>query len=359
MKVLHLPDASAGFAWQLSHGEKSLGLNSEVLIKNRSLYGYPADEVMNVDGSKLDKFAQLSTKFWKIRNSYDVFHFNMGTSLLHFPHLNLNHLELPFYPKNKPLFVTYNGCDARQKFPTMKRALVAACHESECYGGQCNTGELDEQRRAGIDKMSRYVSHMWAVNPDLLHFLPSDRSSFLPYPILERATEYKSAYSKKRLRIVHAPTNRAAKGSVYVLDALSRIQRDRPDEVEVILVEGKTHLEALAIYESADLIIDQILIGWYGGFAVETMHMGKPVIVRVAEEDLKFIPPQMSKDLRETILNADPSSIYSVICRALDDREDLVRRSQASREYAHRWHSPSHVAAITKERYQIALDMKQ
>ena len=32
------------------------------------------------------------------------------------------------------------------------------------------------------------------------------------------------------------------------------------------------------MYAQADLVVDQVLIGWYGALAVETMAMGKPVI---------------------------------------------------------------------------------
>ena len=39
--------------------------------------------------------------------------------------------------------------------------------------------------------------------------------------------------------------------------------------------------KALKIYEEADIVIDQVLIGWYGGFGVEVMKMGKPLAVYI------------------------------------------------------------------------------
>lgn len=356
MKVLHLPDPVGGMPWSIAQGEKSLGLDSRVLVRASSWLGYKADyDVrMNEATNKVAMFARLMKSFLQIRNQYDIFHFNFGSSLIHIPKYGFNQFELPFYPKKSPLFVTYNGCDARQKFKTMKRTAIAACHNPECYDGQCNSGKLDEYRDSGIKKMSRYVTHMWAVNPDLLHFLPPEKSSFLPYAIEPRDV-VSPDFRKQKLRVVHAPTNRAAKGSLYILDALKRLERERPSEIEVILVEKVPHAEALRMYQSADLVIDQVLIGWYGGFAVETMYMGKPVIARIAEEDLKFIPSKMADDVRKTVINADPETLYSVLNRLLNDRSELENRSSASIEYAHRWHLPAEIAKVTKAAYERAL----
>ena len=35
--------------------------------------------------------------------------------------------------------------------------------------------------------------------------------------------------------------------------------------------------EALKKYKQADVIIDQVRVGWYGAFAVEAIKMGIPV----------------------------------------------------------------------------------
>ena len=40
-----------------------------------------------------------------------------------------------------------------------------------------------------------------------------------------------------------------------------------------MVVENTPHTKALKIYEEADIVIDQVLIGWYGGFGVEVMKM--------------------------------------------------------------------------------------
>jgi hypothetical protein len=102
------------------------------------------------------------------------------------------------------------------------------------------------------------------------------------------------------------------------------------------------------------LIIDQVLIGWYGAFAVETMLMGKPVMARIAEEDLQFIPKEMAQDLRQAIINVDPFSLDTMLERCLDDRIFLKQRAEAGEAYARKWHDPEYVASLTLEKYERA-----
>lgn len=356
MRVLHLPTAVGGAAWALAQGEKQLGLQSDVLVASHNPHGYGADYDLALERhGRWRKFARLAGAFLRLRGRYDVFHFNFGKSLLHAPDWGLVHAELPFYPARARLFVTYNGCDARQKFPTMRRASVAACHEAACYRGMCNSGRLDEQRRQGIRKMTRYAEHLWALNPDLLHFLPPEKSSFLPYAAVPNLTaETRPVGRRRSLIVVHAPTERVAKGTAHVLRAVESIRRRDPKAIVLRLVEGKSHAEALALYADADLVVDQVLIGWYGVLAVEAMQLGKPVLARISEADLGFVPAAMAADLREAIVAADPGNLEETLARCVEDRAFLARRAAACREYVARWHDASYVAGLTKDAYERA-----
>ena len=358
MKVLHLPTSVGGNSWSLAQGEKALGLESEVLVSAPSWANYRADINLDLSAvpSRIGKVAKLASAFLSLRGRYDVFHFNFGSSLVHFPQFHLNQFELPFYPRRAALFATYNGCDARQKYPTMQRAKIAACHNPNCYAGQCNSGVLDRYRREGIAKMSRYVRHMWAVNPDLLYFLPPGKSSFLPYAVDSQGMERcPPRLDARKLKIVHAPTNRVVKGTEHIIAALDRLARTRPEAVEFRLVENVPHEQALKLYRDADLVIDQLLVGWYGGFAVELMMMGKPVIARVSAEDLHFIPGAMAREVTEAFINVVPDTLYETLLQCIDDRSFLAQRAQAGEEYAHRWHDAAYVAGLTRQKYEEAL----
>lgn len=355
LKVLHLPTSVGQNAWHLAQGEKALGADSKVLVYESSFLDYSSDIQMNLQANSTaaGKLARLARTFMAIRGKYDIFHFNFGTSLMTSRSRNVHHLDLPFYPDKAKLFVSYNGCDARQKYPTIARGGTSAC--GECQYEPCKSGKLDQSRAEGIRKMSRYVEHMWALNPDLMHFLPPDKASFLPYAIDMPNHDPRWPSTQGPLKIVHAPTNREIKGTHYLLEAVERLNAARPGSIQLTLVEGMSNEQALHVYRDADLVVDQLLIGWYGGFAVEAMLLGKPVLVRIAEDVLKFIPYEMKRDLAESVINASSNNLYQTLMECLDNRAPLLRVAHAGYEYARKWHSPKYVASLTLSRYSVAL----
>ncbi len=357
MRILHLPTSVGGHSWGLAQGEKRLGLDSTVLVKGHNFLEYRADRVVHIPerGFFRKPIGLMNSirAFFDIRRKYDVFHFNFGSSLIDYPKFGLSLCDLPYYPPDSKLFVTYNGCDARQKYPTMQRTAFSACHNPECYGGVCNSGKQDAIRRRKIEKFSLFARHIFAVNPDLLWFLPKEKSSFLPYTV---ANWYEDSVRipfvlGRKIRIVHAPTNRVCKGSEIILQSLERVQKRFPGEVEIVLVENMSHSMALSVYREADLVVDQILVGWYGGLAVEVMRMGKPVAVFIREEDLQFIPGEMRKDIDDAFIRISPETIDEVLCRCIADRELLREKGENGFQYVHKWHDPVKIARLVKEYY--------
>jgi hypothetical protein len=352
MKVLHLPTLVGGMAWGLAQGERRLGLDSKVLTTTDIWLNYPYDICLHWEKKGALAIVLNSLKaFLKYRSKFDVFHFNFGSTLIDFRTYGIHLWDLPYYPKNRKIIFTYNGCDARQKYKTIERVGFASCYEDECYSGMCNSGARDRMREKRIDIVSRQAHHIFAVNPDLLYFLPENISSFLPYSIASWPEIQNLPYKiDRKVKIVHSPTNRAAKGSRYIIQALENLGKRYP--IEMILIENSPHKKALEDYKNADLVIDQVLIGWYGGFAVEGMKMGKPVGAFIREEDLKFIPEEMAKDLKETVININPFNIEIVLEEYLENPQLLYRKSQAALEYVHKWHDPIYVASITKSVYE-------
>lgn len=353
MKVLHLPTATGGMAWGLAQGEKALGLEAKVLVAADSWLHYPCDICLNTQRSgRFGRAFKLLNAFLAHRNRHDIFHFNFGSSLLDFPGYGLDLLDLPLYPAFSKLVVTYNGCDARQKYRTMQREERSACHDDTCYDGICMGGAMDQMKQRRINRFARYAHHIFAVNPDLLRNLPAKISSFLPYTI---ASWYdltpQSTNTAATLTIAHAPTNRAAKGSAYILAALERLAADYP-QVRIVLIENLPNREALQRYAEADIVVDQVLVGWYGGLAVEAMRMGKPVAAFVRTSDLEFIPAAMREDLSSALIQVTPESIYEQLEYYLHNRSALAWLREAALDYVHRWHDPVKVAAMTKSVYE-------
>src|SRR5204862_7657294 len=78
--------------------------------------------------------------------------------------------------------------------------------------------------------------------------------------------------------VLHAPSNRARKGTERVIAACAGLA------VELEIVEGLHHDEARERYRRADIVVDQLNAGWYGIFAIEAMALGQPVVSFLHDE---------------------------------------------------------------------------
>ena len=123
---------------------------------------------------------------------------------------------------------------------------------------------------------------------------------------------------------------------------------------ELELVEGVSNDEARRRYETVDVLVDQLYAGWYGGLAVELMALGKPVLVYLREDDLRFIPSGMKEEL--PFVRVTPDTIEEGLRTVLDmPRSDLLALAKKSRAFVERWHDPLSIARGIKADYEEAL----
>lgn len=340
MKILHLPTSTGGNSYGLSRAERGIGLESDVLTINNNYFDYPQDIMVDLSGNRISKYLKLFKCFMKINGKYDVYHFNYGESLFSIPKLNLNFIDLHFYNNKSKFVVTYNGSDCRQ-------FLIG-----DCCNGIRESVERDYKKQQRVDKMDKYCKTIFYLNPDLKRFLPS-RSIFLPYSI---ATWNNITHTNRKyrfpLKIVHAPSSRNLKGTSDIINIIDNINLNYPGKTEFIIVEGMKNSDAIKIYEQADILIDQIVIGWYGALSVEAMKAGCAVMVYIREDDLKFIPDSMHADIKKTFINSNKYNLYENIAKIIDNTNLLYTYSKYSYEFVNTWHNPDYVASITKAAYE-------
>ncbi|OKO82791.1 hypothetical protein AC628_03970 [Bradyrhizobium sp. NAS96.2] len=248
---------------------------------------------------------------------------------------------------NKKLFMTLQGCDVRLASEGNRRNEWTMCAPQHCELYQRCTDALDHRRHFLIEKVLPLFDRVFYLNPELGHVVPNGR--FLPYSNVDvEQFDVAPPSTQGRLKIVHAPTAGRIKGTPMILNALEQL-RSRYD-FDLILVEKTSHEQALEIYRSADLAIDQVLAGWYGGFAVEMMAMGKPAACYIREEDMMFVPDAIRRELPVYRLN--PGDLVESIAAILDRRSEWSTRGQASRRYVERWHNPKLIAKAMLDAYE-------
>ena len=373
LRVLHCPGLVGGHAQQLARSERELGVQSWAVAFEQSRYHYATDEVLWPESSgRLTRELKRWGLLWRALCRFDVVHFNFGATIT--PQLSqasegcgwrrlLKHcyaglLELRDLPllkaAGKAVVVTFQGDDARQG--DFIRRSADAHLASEVEPGYYSP-ESDSRKRWRIAQFSHHADHVYALNPDLLRVLPP-HARFLPYAHIDlREWQPPPAARPTVPLVLHAPTHRGVKGTRFVLEAVERLKAEGV-VFEFALVEGLSRDQARRLYERADLLIDQLLIGWYGGLAVELMALGKPVVCYLCPDDLHFIPEAMRQQL--PVLQAGPSTLYRVLREWLTVRRDeLPEVGRRSRAYVEKWHDPLTVAAGLIADYAAALAVGQ
>src|SRR5665213_374995 len=352
MRVLHAPLNIGNQAWVLSRHERKLGIDSDLMVSTTS-FGYSADSIVGSLGSDTDA-AQRETLIAGLRTplDYDVLHYYFGRSLVYWgdygPGNPLSFLDLEIaWRMGRPIIFTLQGCDVRIAGESTERNRFTPCRQGACSSFAACLSSYDNQRRELIAKILPKAARRFFLNPELGHFL--NEAEFLPYssveiddftvtpPVLDRPP-----------KILHAPSNGPIKGTAAILDALEKLKGDYA--FEVVLVQGMSHQEALLAYQDADLVIDQVLAGWYGGFAVEAMAMGKPVLCYLREEDFTFVSREMIADC--PIGNIRPDRLVEDIAAVLDRRAEWTDWSARSRAYVDKWHNPSIIAGAMIDIYK-------
>jgi len=352
MKILHCPTDTGHQAFRLAQAERALGCESDVVVYAKNYLGYASDQVVFKTGqNKFSKLYSAAKFFTYAVHHYDVFHFNGGRSLIDHKYWHIHHWDLPLLKAlGKKIFMTYQGCDARQKDITKSRYTHAACHE--CTQRACGP-QFDHWRRKRINIVEHYADHIFVLNPDLLAFVV--KATWLPYAGLDLKNipqrTVSTATDLQPLHILHAPTNQSIKGTHYVVQAVTLLQKQGVP-VELHLISGQTHDKVLAKIPTADLVIDQLLIGFYGSFAIEAMAHEIPVMCYLREQDLLQCKISYAGI---PIISVTPEQLADKILYYSRNKPLLADIGKQSRHYVEKIHDPLKVAEITTQLYKSSL----
>jgi glycosyltransferase involved in cell wall biosynthesis len=341
IRVLHAPAAVGGHAPGLAAAERRLGLESSVVTLHEPPFGYAVDRVLAPAGTAV---VVREWRRWRevfAARRYDVVHFNFGSSLApsHYGMRGRGGLVYGFYSRlleqldlrllrNAAIFVTFQGDDARP------------------------WGDADDVRkRRRVGRLARAASGMYVLNPDLLAHVPG--ASFLPYASVD-LEQWTPAVRPRGdgLVIAHAPSDRARKGTDAIIDAVARV-RGQGVPVELELVEGRPRDEARRAYERADVVVDQLVVGWYGGVAVEAMALAKPVVAWLDDDALARAPEDLRRDL--PIVRTDAAGLDHALVDLAERSSELAEIGRRGRAFVERWHDPVAIARRTKADYERAL----
>lgn len=276
---------------------------------------------------------------------FDVVHFNFGSSLAPAYHGAAG--------RGGRLYAAYARAFEQRDLALLPGPVFATFQGDDVRPSGDATDDARKRRRAA--RFAAAAAGLYVLNPDLLDHVPG--AEFLPYASVDpRAWTPVPPPAGRTLRLVHAPSDRARKGTGEIFAAVERLRGGGID-AELELVEGRSHGDARRAYERADVLVDQLVVGWYGGVAVEAMALGKAVVARLDERALRRVPSDFRAEL--PIVHADASSLPDVLRRLAEERAELAELGRRGRAFVERHHHPLEIARRVVGDYERALHRRR
>lgn len=148
------------------------------------------------------------------------------------------------------------------------------------------------------------------------------------------------------LRILHAPNHRTLKGSQFLVDAVKELKSEGLS-LELTLLEQRPNTEVLAAIAAADLVVDQLVVGWYAMFALESMALSTACICYI-DPDLEklYVRAGLLDPGEMPLISATPETIKNDLRRLCLNRSDLAACGRRGRAYVEKHHSLDAIGRI-------------
>ena len=356
MNVLHVaPLNVAGVPYSMMDMQRRFGATARLVTLHRSVFTFPEDICLtlplprhhlarlwrSVKKGKTERIAGSSARnpdtylpIHRARNIFESLYFQWDDArrerivLEAIEKYKLDGFEIVHYDGGLDFFR-----DARIAKRWKKEGKKIICH----YMGS-------DLRVRGIDPVIDKLSDLNLTNEsDHLLRHPNIHYIYMPFDV----APYKIRMTENTgLRIIHSPSNRAAKGTELIIPVIERVKKVR--DIEFVLVEHKPHDEVIRIKETCDLAIEQVgnLGGTgYGRNSLETLALGIPTITEMTPDYVAWLP-------ENPFVLATPETLYDRLIELIDKPELRAAKKMAGRGWVEKYHSYESVHNRLMELYR-------
>jgi glycosyltransferase involved in cell wall biosynthesis len=310
-RVLHLPVNLAGTGWAHVGALRRKGVDARLLVfwpQKLRPNEYDIDLDLPRSGFLRQQLVQ-----WRALARYlpqaDIFHFYFGQTLVP-KSLNVPILRVA----RKKSVMHFLGDDIRGKRPE----------------------ELEYRKKFDTWIVGSYAATRWV--PDAIVIpIGIDLGEYQPVPPFER----------ERPLVVHAPSDLEKKGTQHVIAACEQLP------VDLDVVYGVPHDEAVERFKRADIVVDQMHYLWHGVFTIESMAYGKPVVTHLDPEAVA--QTEEAFGLKVPIVAATKDDLVEKLRPLVESFELRKRLGLEGRAYVEQVHDLDNVADRLIEVYSSIL----
>lgn len=359
LRVLHGTHEIAGQGMMLARALRELGADAKSFAYRVDWDGRLPDLVVDLDRrhrTALGKGAAMVGSFLRHAGAFDVFHFHAGTSFLNSKHDWIRGLDLPLLKAiGKTVVFHFHGCEVRRRAHMLAHHPLATCTE-------CKPFCIPARQNRLLAEAHRHADLVFYSTLDLAESVPMGRH----LPLAIEADRWERAALEHPLEdffvrdgvqspvvVAHAPTDfvqgewRGIKGTRHLEAAIERLRPEFP-QLEYRRIERQPWATMPEFLSQCDILVDQLMMGWYGLLAIEGMSVRRAVVSYLRDDfraRLEGCPVQ----------SATPATIAEVLRRLIADPPLRGRLGQEGIDYARTIHDLRPVGNLLLGYYQEAL----
>ncbi|MBL7992757.1 MAG: hypothetical protein JNN25_15080 [Candidatus Kapabacteria bacterium] len=347
MRILHLAvENFAGIPMRLVHEERRRGHESRLVTLLSPMQKYEEDIALQLPALNLPQMKFLrrlvrgtpteqivntrhagTAKLWQSANMLDNLLFRLRDAAWQ-PAIRRALKEIGGL-ESFDLIIADGGHDFT-RFPRLL-ATTSVPIATVYYGSDMRTRGII----AGVQEKACFT---FTFEHDHTLLFPEAKFLFYPYeaPNYAPFVQYQAPIVGESIRIGHAPTNRAAKGTEQILGSLERLKKDFP--IEIVLIEKMPHPEALRTKAQCHLFIDQIGELGYGVNSLESLAMGIPTAVELMPDFERFLENH-SGDEAHPFYTIRRARLDEDVRFVLSDIQQWQNRGRKGKEWVKRHHA--------------------
>lgn len=345
LKVLMSPLNICGQATTIASALRDQGVYARVFQYTKNAHEYPGDLTLapaRLEGGGIHNQMVAAVDHF-LNQDFDILHTWQKSLLFDVNWGRLAGMDLPLFKAGgKALIHRFTGWDLRRESDDMERNPYSAFR----YGFTRRPALSEEQQQAWLAHVRSHASALIVVDHEMRQFAPE--AHVIPRTLDCSKHEFREPENKKRLKLIHAPTDVVFKGSRFFRQAVETLKAEGLD-FEYEEVFKLTNAELIRRTAEADLVLDQTHLGWYGVWAMEAMAVGTPVLTFM-RDDL-----QKTAGVEVPVVNINVDNLVDKLRHAIKDHAYRVDVATRGRAYLEAEHDPHRAAADLKRIYEGVL----
>ena len=324
------------------------GLKADLIAYTSTSYFKSLNEGFIINDHFVSKYFFYLTDYLSIFAwacvKYDIFELPFSGGLLMMSHLRKLELILLKICAKKVVIFGY-GSDIM---------LFEKIRKSHKYNVTMDLEQNEERKydqkkiKKDIYRAQKYVDVLIASG--YLTYLGS-KAIMVPIAIELTGWDYSPKKKSKIVTIVHSTNHSVFKGTRFIMKVVEKLQK-KGFPIKLIFIKGKSLETCQKLYRKADIVITDVITGWYGFTACEAMALGRPVICYLREDLAR------ANNLVQNIpiISANPDNLEKAIIKLSKDYGLRKKLAKDGQNFVLRYHSLNRLAEIKTIIYQRIWD---